>query len=73
MSAPDGVRLRGQSEEFLSGEGKETGEDDGIWFDTYEREAPSSPQVLLTQEQKTLMSDAMEHGICQAWPKGAGF
>ena len=60
-------------EEFLSGEGKETGVDDGIWFDTYEREAPSSPQVLLTQEQKTLMSEAMEPVFARLGPKKPDF
>ena len=60
-------------EEFLSGEGKETGEDDGIWFDTYEREAPSSPQVTLTQEQKTLMSEAMEPVFARLGPKEPDF
>ena len=60
-------------EEFLSGEGKETGEDDGIWFDTYEREAPSSPQATLTQEQKTLMSEAMEPVFARLGPKEPDF
>ena len=60
-------------EEFLSGGGKETGVDDGIWFDTYEREAPSSPQVPLTQEQKTLMSEAMEPVFARLGPKEPDF